>query len=111
MKEKISQPLISIIILNYNAGDLLLNCVESIFKSTYTNFEIILVDNFSKDNSQIRCKKKFEKIKLIENKENLGYCEGNNVGIRSAKGDFILILNPDTVVESDWIKELIIANS
>ena len=107
MKEKISQPLISIIILNYNAGDLLLNCVNSIFKSTYTNFEIILVDNFSKDNSQIRCKEKFKKIKLIENKENLGYCEGNNVGIRSAKGDFILILNPDTVVEPNWLEPLL----
>jgi|TARA_Y100000310_G_scaffold105045_1_gene103382 GT2 family glycosyltransferase len=105
--EKISQPLISIIILNYNAGDLLLNCVGSVFKSTYSNLEVILVDNSSKDNSQIRCKEKFEKIKLIENEENLGYCEGNNVGIRNAKGDFILVLNPDTVVEPNWLEPLL----
>ena len=55
-------PLVSIIILNYNAGDLLLNCVDSVFKSTYPNFEVIIVDNLSTDNSHIRCKEKFEKI-------------------------------------------------
>ena len=99
-------PLVSIIILNYNAGDLLLNCVDSVFKSTYPNFEVIIVDNLSTDNSHIRCKEKFEKIQLIENKKNLGYCEGNNVGIKSANGEFILILNPDTIVEPDWLNEL-----
>ncbi len=101
-----SNPLVSIIILNYNAGDLLLNCVDSVFKSTYPNFEVIIVDNLSTDNSHIRCKEKFEKIQLIENKKNLGYCEGNNVGIKSANGEFILILNPDTIVEPDWLNEL-----
>ena len=70
-----SNPLVSIIILNYNAGDLLLNCVDSVFKSTYPNFEVIIVDNLSTDNSHIRCKEKFKKIQLIENKKNLGYCE------------------------------------
>jgi GT2 family glycosyltransferase len=99
-------PLVSIIILNYNAGDLLLNCVDSVFKSTYPNFEVIIIDNLSTDNSHIRCKEKFEKIQLIENKKNLGYCEGNNVGIKSANGEFILILNPDTIVDPDWLNEL-----
>ena len=101
-----SNPLVSIIILNYNAGDLLLNCVDSVFKSTYPNFEVIIVDNLSTDNSHIRCKEKFKKIQLIENEKNLGYCEGNNVGIKSAKGEFILILNPDTIVDPDWLNEL-----
>ena len=101
-----SNPLVSIIILNYNAGDLLLNCVDSVFKSTYPNFEVIIIDNLSTDNSHIRCKEKFEKIQLIENKKNLGYCEGNNVGIKSANGEFILILNPDTIVDPDWLNEL-----
>ena len=68
-----SNPLVSIIILNYNAGKLLLNCIDSVFKSTYQNFEVIVVDNLSTDNSHIRCKEKFEKIKLIKNKENFGY--------------------------------------
>ena len=100
-------PLVSIIILNYNAGNLLLNCVDSVFKSTYPNFEVIVVDNLSVDNSHIRCKEKFEKIQLIENKGNLGYCEGNNVGIRNAKGDFITILNPDTIVKPNWLEPLL----
>ena len=99
-------PLVSIIILNYNAGNLLLDCVDSVFKSTYPNFEVIIVDNLSTDNSHIRCKEKFKKIQLIENEKNLGYCEGNNVGIKSAKGEFILILNPDTIVDPDWLNEL-----
>ena len=102
-------PLVSIIILNYNAGNLLLNCVDSVFKSTYPNFEVLVVDNISTDNSHVICKKKFEKIRLIENKENLGYCEGNNVGIRNANGEFIVILNPDTTVEPNWLDHLISA--
>ena len=102
-------PLVSIIILNYNAGNLLLNCVDSVFKSTYPNFEVLVVDNISTDNSHVICKEKFEKIRLIENKENLGYCEGNNVGIRNANGKFIVILNPDTTVEPNWLDHLMSA--
>ena len=101
--------LVSIIILNYNAGQLLLDCVKSIQKSTYQNLEIIVVDNISKDNSHTKCKEEFPEIKLIQNKENLGYCEGNNIGIREAKGEFIIILNPDTIVEPKWITELVSA--
>ena len=102
-------PFVSIIILNYNAGNLLLNCVDSVFKSTYPNFEVLVVDNISTDNSHVVCKKKFEKIHLIENKENLGYCEGNNVGIRNANGEFVVILNPDTIVEPNWLNHLMSA--
>ena len=87
----------------------MLNCVESVFKTNYNNFEIIVVDNVSKDQSHLKCKEKFEKIHLIENKENLGYCEGNNVGIRQVKGDFIVILNPDTIVSENWLTEIMSA--
>ena len=99
--------MISIIILNYNTGNLLIDCVSSIIKSELKDFEIILVDNCSSDNSHLVCKKKFDMIKLIENKENLGYCEGNNVGLREARGEFIMILNPDTTVTSNWADELL----
>jgi len=102
-------PLVSVIVLNYNAGELLLNCIESVKKSTYKNLEIIVVDNISTDKSQKACKEKYPDIKLIQNDENFGYCEGNNIGIRDAKGDYIIILNPDTIVESNWIEELISA--
>jgi len=102
-------PLVSVIVLNYNAGELLLNCIESIKKSAYKNLEIIVVDNISTDKSQKICKEKYPDIKLIQNNENFGYCEGNNIGIRAAKGDYIIILNPDTIVKSNWIEELISA--
>ena len=103
-------PLVSVIVLNYNAGELLLNCIESIKKSAYKNLEIIVVDNISTDKSQKVCKEKYPDIKLIQNDENFGYCEGNNIGIRKARGDFIMILNPDTIVEPDCIRELIFAH-
>jgi len=106
---KETEPLVSIIILNYNAGQLLTDCVNSILRSDYGNYEIIVVDNASKDQSHIKCKQKFSQIHLIENTENLGYCEGNNIGIGNSKGEFVVILNPDTLVEPNWIKELISA--
>ena len=102
--------LVSIIVLNYNAGELLLNCIESIKKSSYQNIEILVVDNISSDGSQIKCKERFPDVKLIQNKKNLGYCGGNNVGIKEAQGEFIVILNPDTIVESNCIDELLTAH-
>jgi GT2 family glycosyltransferase len=102
-----NDPLISIVILNYNAGDLLIDCINSIQKSNYKNYEIIVVDNISKDKSHKKCKEKFPNIKLIENSENLGYCEGNNVGLRVTNGEFVVILNPDTIVDPSWLSELL----
>jgi len=104
MKES---PLVSVIVLNYNAGELLVNCIDSLKKSTYTDLEIIVVDNISSDGSQTKCKERFPDIKLIQNNENLGYCGGNNVGIKEANGEFVVILNPDTEVDPNWIDELI----
>ena len=100
------KPLVSIIVLNYNAGKLLLDCIVSLKKSTYENVEILIVDNISSDNSHTECKEKFPDVKLIQNKQNLGYCGGNNVGINQANGEFIVILNPDTIVEENWLEEL-----
>ena len=101
--------LVSIIILNYNAGKLVHDCIESIYKSHNRNFEVILVDNASRDKTYKQCKEKFNDIVLLENEKNLGYCEGNNVGIRHAKGKFVVVLNPDTLVEPEWLDELISA--
>ncbi len=100
-------PLVSIIILNFNAGKLLFNCIESLSKLTYQNIELIVVDNNSTDNSQNECKEKYPQIKLIQNMENLGFCEGNNIGIRSAMGEFLILLNPDTKVDKNLLRELL----
>lgn len=106
MKNEVN-PLISIIILNYNSGNLLKDCVASILKITDESYEIIVVDNKSKDGSQNDCKEQFPQIKLIQNNENMGFCEGNNVGIRSTKGKFVVLLNPDTKVEKNLFKEFL----
>ena len=100
-------PLISIIILNYNGGKFIEECIKSIMDSNYSSYEIILVDNNSDDKSHKICKEKFPQITLIENKSNLGYCEGNNIGIRKAKGEYLVILNPDTLVEKEWLGHLL----
>ena len=93
--------------MNYNAGQLLLDCVESIMKTNYDNFEVIIIDNASVDQSHRKCKEKIKNIRLIETGKNLGYSEGNTGGIQKANGDFIVILNPDTTVEPDWLCELV----
>lgn len=99
--------LVSIIILNYNSGKLLSNCVRSIYESNFKNYEIIVVDNASHDQSETECKEKFPDIKLIKNEKNLGFCEGNNIGIKAAKGNFIIILNPDTEVDNECFSNLL----
>ncbi len=102
----IKNPLISIIITNYNGGNLLSQCLESVYNSKYQNYEVILVDNASTDNSHIEARKKFPKITLISNNENLGSV-GRNSGISIAKGEFIVLLDNDTKVTPNWLDEFL----
>src|SRR3989344_6373408 len=101
---------LSIIILNNNVKDLLLNCLESVFKDPSSkNWQVIVVDNASSDGSVEAVKKQFEiaspsarndgqAVELVVNKENLGFAEGNNSAIHLIKASTVLFLNPDTVV-------------
>jgi GT2 family glycosyltransferase len=86
-----SNPKISIIILNWNGEKYIKECLESVLKTEYPNFEVIVVDNASTDRSK-EIIKRYPQVKLIENKKNLGFCEGNNIGIRCAIGDIIILL-------------------
>jgi len=104
------EPFVNIIILNWNGYKDTIECVESLYKINYKNYKIIIVDNGSADESVKILKNKFPQIKLIENEKNIGYAEGNNVGIRFAlgnKAEYILLLNNDTVVGSQFLKELV----
>jgi GT2 family glycosyltransferase len=93
---------LSIIILNYNVRYFLEQCVVSVTKAIENlDAEIIVVDNNSTDDSCAMMKTRFPNIKLIENKENSGFPKGNNIGVSHAKGEYICILNPDTVVAED----------
>ncbi len=93
---------LSVIILNYNVRYFLEQCVFSVQKALENiDGEIIVIDNNSSDDSCAMMKEKFPNVKLIENKENLGFPKGNNIGVTEAKGEYICILNPDTVVAED----------
>jgi len=98
---------ISIIIVNYNVKDFLYQCINSIYKSPNNlNIEIIVVDNNSKDGSADFIKSKFANLKFIELNENLGFARANNIGIKESKGKYILILNPDTIIQEDTLRKM-----
>lgn len=99
--------LVSIIIVNWNGKIHLQKCFPSLYKQDYKNFEIILVDNGSIDGSVEWTKKEFSKVVVIQNGKNLGFAEGNNIGYTKAKGDYILFLNNDTLVTSNFLSELL----
>ncbi len=96
--------LVSIIILNYNGKDFLEDCINSIKLETKKNYEIIVVDNASPDNSGRENSIKFPDWKFILNNENVGVPEGLNIGIRNSKGEFIILMNNDIVVTKNWLE-------
>ena len=99
---------LSVIILNYNVRYFLEQCVLSVQKALQNiEGEIIVVDNNSSDESCAMMKERFPTIKLIENKENLGFPKGNNIGVARATGEYICILNPDTVVAEDSFEKIL----
>lgn len=103
-----SNPKLSIIIVSYNTKDLLLQCLSSVFEQTVeTDFEIIVVDNNSKDYSVREVNARFPKIKVIANAINLGYAKANNQALRLIKGEFALLLNPDTMVIDNALDKMV----
>ena len=99
---------LSIIIVNYNVKEFLQNLLNSISKaSSNISKEIIIVDNASDDGSVEMIREKFPSAQLISNKENLGFGTANNQALTIAKGKYILLINPDTIVSEDTFEKLI----
>ncbi len=99
---------LSVIILNYNVRFFLEQCILSVQKALQDiDGEIIVIDNHSSDDSCAMMKKLFPSVTLIENKENLGFPKGNNIGVAQAKGEYVCILNPDTVVAEDTFTKIL----
>jgi GT2 family glycosyltransferase len=99
---------LSIIILNYNVRYFLELCVLSVQNAIQNiDAEIIVIDNNSQDDSCEMMKQRFPNVKLIENRENVGFPKGNNIGVSQAKGEYICILNPDTVVAEDTFTKVL----
>ncbi len=99
---------LSIVILNYNVRYFLELCIKSVEAAiAHIDAEIIVVDNNSKDTSCDMVKRMFPNVKLIENTINSGFSKGNNIGVAQAKGEYLCILNPDTVVAEDTFEKLL----
>jgi GT2 family glycosyltransferase len=101
---------LSIIIVNWNVWDDLHECLVSIFSSSYSEeMEVILVDNASNDRSVVNTQIDFPRVKIIANSKNAGFSKANNQGLAIAKGEFVLFLNPDTVLAPNTLEKCIVA--
>ncbi len=99
---------LSVIVVNYNVEYFLEQCLYSVRKAVQgIDAEVIVVDNNSIDGSNSMVEKKFPEVQLIANKNNLGFSKANNQGIRISQGEYVLLLNPDTVVEDDTFSKII----
>lgn len=107
MKKQKNNPLVSILIVNYNGREILSQCLESLNKTKYSKFEVIVIDNGSTDDSVSEVKRRYASVTLIQAKENLGFARGNNVSLKHAKGKYVVLLNGDTEVEPDWLEKLV----
>lgn len=99
----------SVIIVNYNGMQFVKDCLDSLMKQTFGNFEIIFVDNNSSDGSLKFVEENYSlpKLKIICSDRNLGFSGGNNLGYKHSRGEYIVLLNNDTSVEANWLEELI----
>ena len=102
-------PFVSVIIVNYGGAHYLPACLDALQTQTYPRerFEVIVSDNGSSDNSIQLLQNQYPWVKTLENKANLGFTTGNNVAIRAARGDYIVLLNNDTAPHNDWLEQLV----
>lgn len=108
MKSK-TLPFVSIIILNYNSKIFLNDCLNSVSEIDYpiNRYEIIVVDNASSDDSVSYIRQNFPDVFIVENTSNLGFSEGNNIGVKKAKGELLFFLNTDTIVDKKCLKIMV----
>ncbi len=102
-----SPPLVSVIIVNYNGVALLDDCLTSVFATDYHPLEVVLVDNGSTDGSVAFVRSRFPDVRLLVQEENLGFAGGNNRGVESSTGEYVVLLNTDTRVEPGWVNALL----
>lgn len=100
------QPLVSIIIVNWNGAQHLPVCLNALRRQTYRAFEVILVDNASRDNSLTLVTKNYPEVKVIALSHNRGFTGGNNAGLRAARGEIVALLNNDTEADEHWLAEV-----
>jgi len=99
----------SVIVLAWNGREYLETCLNAVFAQDYPDFEVIVVDNGSTDGSADFVAERFPQARLIRNERNLGFAAGNNVGLRAATGDVLVLLNQDTQVQPGWLRAMVTA--
>ena len=107
MGRALNDPLVSVVIPNWNGKQLLSTCLRSLEHLTYPNYEVIVVDNGSTDGSGEMLRTDFPSVKLVVSPTNVGFAAGCNLGIRIARGDIIAIFNNDASAESSWLSKLV----
>jgi GT2 family glycosyltransferase len=104
---KTHEPMVSILVLNYNGRKFLKECFESLLKSEYSNYEIVLVDNNSSDDSVDFTLSGYPMVKVIQTNSNSGYSRAYNIAFKETKGKYYILLNNDVVVEKNWLEPLV----
>ena len=98
---------VAAIVLSYNGAKVVGACLESLFKSSYQNLEVIVVDNGSTDGTASLVRERFPRARLISTGKNLGFAGGNNIGIAATDADIVILLNDDTTIEPDAIDAIV----
>ena len=99
---------LSVVIVSYNVRDYLENCLQSVSRALEgIEGEVFVVDNHSDDDSVEAVRSQYPWVRLIENQENMGFSRANNIAIREARGEYVLLLNPDTIVEEATLREVL----
>ncbi|MBM3298036.1 MAG: glycosyltransferase, partial [Candidatus Aminicenantes bacterium] len=99
---------LSVIIVNHNGRAYLADCLSSLLRErSRRRWEVLVVDNASRDGSAEEAKKKFPEVGLIRNEKNMGFAAANNLGLARCRGEFVLFLNPDTRLEAGSLRTLL----
>lgn len=100
-------PLISIVSVNYNSAHDTIEFIHSLVQSDYKNWELIIVDNASKESPARLIKEKYPQVRVLESKTNLGFAGGNNLALEHCAGDYIFFVNNDTILPRDTLGKLV----
>lgn len=102
-----SEPLVSVVIVSWNAIDTVKRCLPSVIESTYSRLEIIFADNASSDGSSEWIESNYPSVKIVRHPENWAFCKGNNEAVRHASGKYVVLLNNDVEVSFEWLQPLV----
>src|ERR1700752_2979678 len=99
---------LSVVVISFNDAKYILDCLRSVYEQTQAfPFEVIVADNGSTDGSVGSIRQEFPQVRIVENGTNLGFGPGNNAGMSLARGEYVLILNPDTVIRDRALEKLV----